>query len=756
MKWLMDKEANDDINAESPLKRILLTVGALLLGASVVAPFYLARIERTSAGSRIWRTITTHDLPNYMPMLEQFDKVLKSGVFYPRWTPDFNAGYGTATANFYPPGTFYLASLINVAVDNWFITLFILCALSLGASCIAFYLLARNFYSRIASAVAAVLYALFPYHQLDLYWRGAIPEYVGFAFLPLILYFAYKLGKKSDFRYYAGLGLFYGLYLLIHMPVGYLFSYTLALYAVLWSIRERDRTIGLRIAGGLAIGLLISAIYWLPAALEGKYIYEWASEFFPYHSSYITMIPALGAFDKHIQEVFNYNGLALIVTVVSLKILSKSWAVNSHVEDSQDKKESSGLDQQTRLWLILGIVTPFMSTSFSIYISRLIPKIQIAVPPFRWLAISSLFTALLIAATIDLLRRTHGIRPRYELASKAALVMAIALNVWLTAHGIILDAFTKQTQNAAVGFSDSGFTPKDATRPGEMPNTPSVMIRPEGGASEILKWLPTYREIAVRVDEPSEVRLKTYNFPGWTARLDGKVVPLLSDQDGVQQVSVPPGIHNIQTSFESTFPRIAGALLSIVGLTMVVGLTIADRLQRRSSTQKESVAAKSPTGIGDPALPERSKISAPITSQLMRFGIGGLVIIAGAVIVLITFMRSDFGGAGNTSNSGKTETTSSTPGQNEPKAAGSTQLYLPGKESVEVGVDQNAVGELIAAMSTNNKAALDSLVESGRVLRINNSTRVQVMENTAGQARVRILEGNYIMREGWVPERWIR
>src|SRR4029450_8573723 len=132
---------------------------------------------------------------------------------------------------------------------------------------------------------------------------------VGFAFLPIILLFAYKLGSKSQFRYYAGLGLFYGLYLLTHMPVGYLFTSALALYAVLWSIRERDRRIGLRIAGGMAIGLLISAIYWLPAALEGKYIYEWASEFFPYHSSYITMIPALGPFDIHVQEVFNYNAL---------------------------------------------------------------------------------------------------------------------------------------------------------------------------------------------------------------------------------------------------------------------------------------------------------------------------------------------------------------------------------------------------------------------------------------------------------------
>src|SRR5215510_2619588 len=757
MKWPIDKGATNGRKALSPLTKALLIVGALLLGATVVGPFYLARIERAADGSRIWRTITTHDLPNYMPMMEQFDKVLRSGVFYPRWTPDFDAGYGSAHGNFYPPGTFYLTSLINVIVDNWFLTLFILCALSLGASCIVFYLLARNFYSRMASAVAAVLYALFPYHQLDLYWRGAIPEYVGFAFLPLILYFAYKLGNNSRFRYYAGLGLFYGLYLLVHMPVGYLFTYALALYAVVLSIRKRDRRIGLRIAGGMAIGLLISAIYWLPAALEGKYIYEWASEFFPYHSSYITMLPVLGPFDKHVQEAFNYNALALIVTIVPLITLSKPLVSQSHNSDDKDQQSTPSLDQQTRLWLILGIVTPFMSTSFSIYVSRFIPKIQIAVPPFRWLAISSLFTSLLIAATIDLLRRTRGLRPKYELAAKAALVVVIALNVWLTGQGIISDAFTKQTHTAQVGFSDSGFTPRDATRPAEMPNTPSVVIKPEGGASEILKWAPTYREIAVRVDQPSEVRLKTYNFPGWTARIDGNVVPLLSDQDGVQQVAVPPGIHNIQTTFESTFPRTAGTLLAILGLTMVVGLTIADRFQQKLTIPEKSAASSTAENQDHTPVHAHSQITSPMTSQLWRFGIVGLVIVAGAVILVLTFKRSDLGGAGNTSSSGTNDPASSRPGTNGQKVAGAgSELFLPGKESVEIGVDQNAVGELIAAISNNNKAALDSLVESGRVLRINNSTRVQVIENTAGQSRVRILEGNYIMREGWVPERWIR
>ena len=120
-----------------------------------------------------------------------------------------------------------------------------------------------------------------------------------------------------------------------------------------------------------------------------------------------------------------------------------------------------------------------------------------------------------------------------------------------------------------------------------MPDTAAVVITPEGGASEVLQWLPTHREIAVRVDQPSELRIKTYNFPGWTARIDGKVVPILSDKDGVQQVEVPPGIHNVQASFENTPPRTAGTVLSAVGLLIVLGLSFAGRLaERKVKTEK--------------------------------------------------------------------------------------------------------------------------------------------------------------------------
>jgi len=42
--------------------------------------------------------------------MEDFDKVLRSGVMYPRWLPNLNKGYGSAWPNFESP---VLSSWIN-------------------------------------------------------------------------------------------------------------------------------------------------------------------------------------------------------------------------------------------------------------------------------------------------------------------------------------------------------------------------------------------------------------------------------------------------------------------------------------------------------------------------------------------------------------------------------------------------------------------------------------------------------------------
>src|SRR5262245_35650849 len=120
--------------AQKPRGAKIIIAGIfLVVGMSAVLPFYFSRYEE-SGGVRVRRLIATHDLWMHLYTMEQFDKVLRSGIIYPRWVPDINHGYGILTLIYYPPGFFYLTSAVNAVFGDWIDTLFVISALSLVAS----------------------------------------------------------------------------------------------------------------------------------------------------------------------------------------------------------------------------------------------------------------------------------------------------------------------------------------------------------------------------------------------------------------------------------------------------------------------------------------------------------------------------------------------------------------------------------------------------------------------------------------------
>jgi hypothetical protein len=246
--------------------------------------------------------------------------------------------------------------------------------------------------------------------------------------------------------------------------------------------------------------------------------------------------------------------------------------------------------------------------------------------------------------------------------------------------------------------------------------------------------------------------MKTYNFPGWTARVDGKLVPMLSDQDGVQLVEVPPGIHTVEASFKNTPPRTAGTVISAVGLLMVFGLSFAGRSRERKVEGEGPFKEKQAVVY--------SVLSAGIRGISWLKGLAAivLVIVAGAAAIVMITRRSN---PGNTDQPGNSAAPSVAPAD-QPVAGGSqgagsdAQLYLAGRDSVMVALDEKALDEMLSAISTRDQPALDALIESGRALKADNNTRVRVLETTTGRTKVRIREGPHVLAEGWVPERWLR
>jgi hypothetical protein len=699
-----------------------IVLGALIAGTVIASPFF---VHRGPGGASLWM-VSTHDMVQHLAVMKDFDRVLKSGTLYPRWLPDINNGYGIPWMNFYPPGFYYLASLVNAVVNDWVRTLFAISALGFAASGLAFYWLARTFYSRTASAVAALFYMVLPYHVINLYWQGAMPQFLGFIFLPITLLFAVRVGAEGRARDYGGLGLFYGGYLMTHAPVSFLMSYTLAFYGLLWAAQERDWRIAFRIATGMVLGLALGAMYWLPAATETKDIQEHFSALFPYHNSYITLLPLQG-FGNLLNHAFALQAVIIIAAVLAIRASSRANGVSK--PSSQTGEPGPASLSQTRRWIVLAAVTTFMSTSFSIYISKLLPKIQVATFAWRWLAISSLFTALLVGAALDRLRERSNRMAMRRWAYGGGLAALIVWNVLFMVQGVIRGALSNPPFTAPVDYVEAGFTPKNSTVPQSLPETPAVVVQPEGGASEIIRWEPYHRSIAVRLDLPSEVRIKTYNFPGWTASVDGEKVALSSDKDGVQVVSVPAGRHRIESWFANTIPRTAGTLLSALGLLAVVALAGLDRVREAGHSVGEG-ASQNARYVS--ALKSLAPVVAP-------------VLIGAALLFWL-------------SGQGRSASVSDSPAQPRGSATQGSEaaLHIDGAPSVLAAVDERALDELMSALTARDNTKVESLVQSAQVLRIANDTHVRILEFGGGKTRVRILQGEYLMAEVWVPERWLR
>jgi len=528
-------------------------------------------------------------MPTHIELMDNFDQGLRSGVLYPRWMANVNYGYGVPTTLFYPPATFYLSSLIHLFTGNWTATVFALCVVCLFASGLTFYWLARQFYGRLASVVAAFLYMLFPYHLLDLYYRGALPEFAGFVLMPMIVYFFIKVGKRGKLNDYAGLGLFYGLHLLTHLPVSYMFTYALAFYALVWAVSERDWRLLLRLAAGMSLGLLLSAIYWLPAALESQYAHDNVTEIFPYDKSYLALDGKGDEFIQLVEKIFVFQGVVLAVAIV-ITVLLIRWRPLSESGESPAVEADAGkpgINQsapQIALWSLMAIIATLMNTQVSMPVATRIPKVAMTVPAWRWMAIASLFIALLVGAAIEYSKRRKASGLIWLWGARAIIFAVLLANLWLTTK-MIREKLGTTEYVRMTEFTDDGFVPKDAALPRGLPKTERAIVSPIGTA-EVLKWQPQYREVEATANSKGTLRLKTYNFPGWQATLDGEPVPILSDPNGTQVIRLPAGTHKVTTKFTNTPPRILGAILFWIGLLTIIGLTVIGK--RRAKAQSSA------------------------------------------------------------------------------------------------------------------------------------------------------------------------
>jgi hypothetical protein len=223
--------------------------------------------------------------------LAALDDALRHGVFYPRLFPSFGYGYGQAVLAYYGPLAYYAAEVPHLLGASFPDALKWAFALGYLLSGLALFMLARQYVAPLPALLGAAIYMYFPYHIAETYQRGALAEHLAFIVLPLILWGIMPPDRRVNpvrigtFRLLvfalsvAALLLLHSLTALIFLPFAVVyFAVTSGFFSAARPPAKRDVAAHgmLRLAWlmltALAIGLGLSAFYWLPILTESRWV----------------------------------------------------------------------------------------------------------------------------------------------------------------------------------------------------------------------------------------------------------------------------------------------------------------------------------------------------------------------------------------------------------------------------------------------------------------------------------------------------
>ena len=146
---------------------ILVLVSAILAGRHLLTPGYFIM----------------HDDLQMMRQLEM-EKCFKDGQIPCRWIPDMGYGFGYPLFNYYPPLPYWIGMLVRVIGFSFVDTVKIVFLISIIASGMSMYVLAKEFFGKYGGTLSAIFYIWAPYHSVDVFVRGAMNEAWALAFFP--------------------------------------------------------------------------------------------------------------------------------------------------------------------------------------------------------------------------------------------------------------------------------------------------------------------------------------------------------------------------------------------------------------------------------------------------------------------------------------------------------------------------------------------------------------------------------------------
>lgn len=523
----------------------------------------------------------THDMVMHLNQMQEFFRGLSSGSLFPRWHEGTNRGFGAPTTLFYPPAIYYLTSLLFFLARDWMVAIKLLYLIVMAGSGIAIFVLARRFYSQKAALIAMVAYLVAPYHLINLYQRAALAESLSFIWMPLFLLFASELiartaiEKSAIVKWTLGLALSWTLFILSHPPTAYQFLMIVGPVLVFLAAEQRNLRGLAFIAGGLCLAFMLASIYLLPAFVEQGFVHaDDVEHVWPYHESYVWYTSS-NRYDHLGDDFVRRIDWIWFFSLAFILLSGLSWLLIQRFR-RQDKRIPASWFWP---WFGAGMLAIFMMHPTSRALGGLIPRIEIGVFAWRILAITTLVISLLVGYLAEItLVGGACLAPWKRRYSSFVVVVVLVGSSALSLTLVILPMYRAEAFVPRPQHSNYALVPIAGARDQEI--RPAVISPQLNGQVDIERWDPEHRSFVIELRSAAEVSIRTFNFPGWTAKANDVPAEIRTGPAGEILLDLPAGRHRVYLDFVNTRIRTLGVLITLVGLG-IIGVVLAAHYLRR-------------------------------------------------------------------------------------------------------------------------------------------------------------------------------
>lgn len=504
----------------------------------------------------------THDGEWTVVRLSEMFREIKDLQFPARFSGNLNFGYGYPLFNFVYPIPYYIGLILHFLKINFVDSIKILFAISVPLSALLIFLLSKEMWkSKIAGVVSAIFYIYLPYRFVDLYVRGSLGESLSFALFPLIFYCAIKISKNPKSKYLMPLGaLSYAILITTHNIMAVFFTIIFVSFLFFQFIQNKKDAV-FKLLPILVFGLGLSSFFWIPAILEKNNILLSVIPIADRNLYFVNplqfILSSWGYGVPTERGGFSYQlGWPLLIVF----ILTIAYLFFLKIR----KKEKNDLFKNAWFLVFLSLFLIFFLFSPSRFFWKL-PLLSEINYPWTMLLPIGFLTSLLSG---------------YLIIQKSKIKF---VPIFLAIASIIIFLPYAKPQyyvDRGEGFyftNDATTTSSSELMPLWVKKFPSVRSKEKveivKGQGEISNLSYNSKKISFNISSQTEskIRVNTIYYPGWKALIDNKesIIAYNNDQ-GLMELSVPKGNHNISFYFSETPLRLFADIISVLSIIFLL------------------------------------------------------------------------------------------------------------------------------------------------------------------------------------------